>query len=215
MERHMSIEDTTAVLSAACPECEADVRFDRTPLAGQVVQCVVGGQIGRYRRRFRGGQPRGLGSGQARLGDHVRGHGSVGEGDDLVADRHDVGVDRVADRGDGADALPAQHGRLVVLPGIQADGQQHVAVAQRGVRDLDGDLVGSGAGARYRGEPEVVQDAGGGNFYVSDRTSWFPSFNSFKDYATYDLTFRVPKGQTFTAQPETGPYADMPESERP
>jgi hypothetical protein len=26
---------------------------------------------------------------------------------------------------------------------------------------------------------------------------------------------RVPKGQTFTAQPETGPYADMPESERP
>jgi virulence factor Mce-like protein len=26
---------------------------------------------------------------------------------------------------------------------------------------------------------------------------------------------RVPKGQTFTARPETGPYADMPESERP
>ena len=26
---------------------------------------------------------------------------------------------------------------------------------------------------------------------------------------------RVPEGQTFTAEPETGEYADMPESERP
>jgi hypothetical protein len=26
---------------------------------------------------------------------------------------------------------------------------------------------------------------------------------------------RVPKGQTFTAEPETGEYADMPRSERP
>ena len=26
---------------------------------------------------------------------------------------------------------------------------------------------------------------------------------------------RVPEGQTFTAEPETGEYADMPKSERP
>jgi phospholipid/cholesterol/gamma-HCH transport system substrate-binding protein len=32
---------------------------------------------------------------------------------------------------------------------------------------------------------------------------------------TFTGRSRVPKGQTFTAQPETGPYADMPESERP
>ena len=40
---------------------------------------------------------------------------------------------------------------------------------------------------------EVIRDAGGGNFYVGLRTSWYPSLNTFNDYATYDLTFRVPK----------------------
>ena len=47
----------------------------------------------------------------------------------------------------------------------------------------------------YQGD-KVVQDAGGGNFYVGARTSWYPSVNSFKDRATYDLTFKVPKQYT-------------------
>jgi len=44
----------------------------------------------------------------------------------------------------------------------------------------------------YRGD-KVVQDAGGGNFAVGARTSWYPSVNAFNDRATFDLTFKVPK----------------------
>jgi len=38
----------------------------------------------------------------------------------------------------------------------------------------------------------VLDDAGGGNFAVSARTSWYPSVNSFNDRATFDLTFKIP-----------------------
>jgi hypothetical protein len=44
----------------------------------------------------------------------------------------------------------------------------------------------------YQGE-KVLQDAGGGNFAVGARTSWYPNVNTFKDRATFDLTFKVPK----------------------
>jgi hypothetical protein len=43
----------------------------------------------------------------------------------------------------------------------------------------------------YQGD-KVVEDAGGGNFAVGARTSWYPSINSFNDRATFDLTFKVP-----------------------
>jgi hypothetical protein len=44
----------------------------------------------------------------------------------------------------------------------------------------------------YQGE-KVLQDAGGGNFAIGARTSWYPNVNTFKDRATFDLTFKVPK----------------------
>jgi hypothetical protein len=44
----------------------------------------------------------------------------------------------------------------------------------------------------YQGD-RVIQDAGGGNFAVGARTSWYPSVNAFNDRATFDLTFKVPK----------------------
>src|SRR6185503_6450728 len=47
----------------------------------------------------------------------------------------------------------------------------------------------------YQGD-KVVQDAGGGNFAVGARTSWYPSVNAFNDRATFDLTFKVPKQYT-------------------
>src|SRR5262249_51956380 len=47
----------------------------------------------------------------------------------------------------------------------------------------------------YRGD-RVVQDAGGGNFSVGARESWYPSANAFNDRATFDLTFKVPKKYT-------------------
>lgn len=39
----------------------------------------------------------------------------------------------------------------------------------------------------------VVEDAGGGNFAVGARTSWYPTAGSFSDRATFDLTYRFPK----------------------
>jgi hypothetical protein len=43
----------------------------------------------------------------------------------------------------------------------------------------------------YQGN-KVIEDAGGGNFAVGARTSWYPSVNEFNDRATFDLTFKVP-----------------------
>ncbi len=50
----------------------------------------------------------------------------------------------------------------------------------------------------YQGE-KVLQDAGGGNFAIGARTSWYPNFNTFKDRATFDLTFKVPKQFTLVS----------------
>ena len=50
----------------------------------------------------------------------------------------------------------------------------------------------------YAGE-KVIRDAGGGSFYVGNRTSWYPSLNAFNDYCTYDLIFRVPKKYNLVA----------------
>src|SRR5262245_2470848 len=44
----------------------------------------------------------------------------------------------------------------------------------------------------YQGN-KVIEDAGGGNFAVGARTSWYPSVNAFNDRATFDLTFKTPK----------------------
>ena len=50
----------------------------------------------------------------------------------------------------------------------------------------------------YQGE-KVLQDAGGGNFAIGARTSWYPNVNTFKDRATFDLTFKVPKQFTLVS----------------
>jgi len=44
----------------------------------------------------------------------------------------------------------------------------------------------------YAGD-KVLYDAGGGSYYVSARTSWYPNLNGFGEKALYDLTFKVPK----------------------
>jgi hypothetical protein len=50
----------------------------------------------------------------------------------------------------------------------------------------------------YQGE-KVLRDAGGGNFAIGARTSWYPNVNTFKDRATFDLTFKVPKQFTLVS----------------
>lgn len=43
----------------------------------------------------------------------------------------------------------------------------------------------------YSGK-EVLQGAGGDNYYVGARTSWYPNFGVFTSATTYDLVFRAP-----------------------
>lgn len=50
----------------------------------------------------------------------------------------------------------------------------------------------------YSGD-KVVHKAGGGNFSVGAREDWYPSVNTFRDHAKYDLTFRVPKEYTLVS----------------
>jgi Peptidase family M1 domain/Carboxypeptidase regulatory-like domain len=45
---------------------------------------------------------------------------------------------------------------------------------------------------QYAGD-KVVDQAGGGSFYVRARTSWYPNLNGFGEQALYDLTFKVPR----------------------
>lgn len=46
---------------------------------------------------------------------------------------------------------------------------------------------------------QVIHNAGGGNFSVGARTSWYPSSYAFLDQATYDLTFKIPKQYTLVS----------------
>ena len=50
----------------------------------------------------------------------------------------------------------------------------------------------------YEGD-KVIRDAGGGNFAVGARTSWYPSVNPFDDRATFELTFKYPKKFTLVS----------------
>ena len=44
----------------------------------------------------------------------------------------------------------------------------------------------------YAGD-HVLNDAGGGSYYVLARTSWYPNLNGFGERALYDLTYQVPR----------------------
>lgn len=52
---------------------------------------------------------------------------------------------------------------------------------------------------QYKGG-DALRDSGGGNFFLIPRSTWYPNaYNSgaFGDRATFDMTFRFPKGNTF------------------
>ena len=46
---------------------------------------------------------------------------------------------------------------------------------------------------RYAGK-EILRDMGEGNYAVGARESWYPNFGTFRVLSTFDLTYRVPKG---------------------
>jgi hypothetical protein len=68
----------------------------------------------------------------------------------------------------------------VVMPEAMAKGSTHQLVVE------------------YAGD-KVVRKAGGGNFAVEARESWYPNVNTFRDHVPYDLTFKVPKQYTLVA----------------
>src|SRR5262249_52316210 len=68
----------------------------------------------------------------------------------------------------------------VILPQPAAAGTSHEVVVE------------------YQGD-KVVHKAGGGNFSVGARQSWYPNLNSFHDHARYDLIFKVPKQYTLVS----------------
>jgi len=69
----------------------------------------------------------------------------------------------------------------------QRDGTLYAIMPEPMVKDRPYQLS-----IEYSGD-KVISDAGGGNFSVEARSSWYPSVNSFTDQATYDLTYRVPR----------------------
>jgi len=75
----------------------------------------------------------------------------------------------------------------------KADGSLYVILPESMKRGTEGQLQ-----IEYQGD-KVVHKAGGGNFSVGARESWYPNVNTFRDHATYDLTFRVPKRYTLVS----------------
>ena len=82
------------------------------------------------------------------------------------------------------------------LPFIQedrkADGTFHVVMPEPMVKDRAYQLE-----IEYSGD-QVIHNAGGGNFSVGARTSWYPN-NPFPDQAKFDLTYKVPREYTLVS----------------
>jgi hypothetical protein len=62
--------------------------------------------------------------------------------------------------------------------------------------------IPSGESLRLRvdyGGSDVVKEYSRGAFFVGARTSWYPNLDVFRDLATFELTFRVPKAYSVIA----------------
>ena len=80
-----------------------------------------------------------------------------------------------------------------VQEGRNLDGSFFVVMPQPMPRGSRHDLT-----VEYQGD-KVVRNAGGGNFSVGARTSWYPSLNTFRDHTLYHLVFKVPKDYTLVS----------------
>ena len=80
------------------------------------------------------------------------------------------------------------------IPFIQEDrrhdGSFYVVLPEALKKDDEQQLL-----VEYQGD-KVVHNAGGGNFSVGARTSWYPSMNAFRDHSRFHLIFKVPKQYT-------------------
>jgi aminopeptidase N len=93
--------------------------------------------------------------------------------------------------------VSAVHAGGQSVPFIQEDrkhdGGLYVILPEATTKDQDYRLT-----FEYSGD-KVLEKAGGGNFAVGARTSWYPNVNAFKDQATYELIFKVPRQYTLVS----------------
>ena len=92
---------------------------------------------------------------------------------------------------------------------VTADGQALSFIQEDKNSDADFAVIlpqPLAAGEKYTittvyGGKEAVSNEGGGNYFPLSRENWYPNNMgaSFGEYATYDMTFRIPKGMKMAA----------------
>lgn len=80
-----------------------------------------------------------------------------------------------------------------IQEGRHQDGSFYVILPEATVKGKHHEIA-----VEYEGD-KVIFAEGSGNYSVGARTSWYPTVNSFRDRATYDLTFHVSKRFTLVS----------------
>ncbi len=80
-----------------------------------------------------------------------------------------------------------------VQEGPRSDGSFYVVLPEATVKDRLYRLL-----VEYDGD-KVVRNEGSGSYAVGARENWYPNTGAFRDRATFDLIFRVPRGLTLVS----------------
>ena len=111
---------------------------------------------------------------------------------------------------DGMRVVPFDLFRTLRVRSVKAEDGQFLSFIQED-KNEDADFAVILPKALSRGEhftvateyegKEAVTNEGGGNYFPVARSNWYPNnpASSFGEYATYDMTFRIPKGMQIAA----------------
>lgn len=118
-----------------------------------------------------------------------------------------VAETRITARQDGVRVLPFELFATLRVDSVSGEGGQQLSFIQEN-KDQDADFAVILPRELKKGESfvlttkyggkDAVYNEGGGNYYPIAREDWYPSLG-FGQYATYDMTFRVPKGMRMVA----------------
>jgi hypothetical protein len=110
---------------------------------------------------------------------------------------------------DGLQVLPLMLFPSLRVQSVTADGQSLFFIQENKNEDADFAVVlpkPLSAGEKFTftttyGGKDAVSDEGGDNYFPIARQDWYPNsmYGSFGEYASYDLTFRIPKGMKMAA----------------
>jgi hypothetical protein len=113
---------------------------------------------------------------------------------------------------DGLRVVPFDLFRSLRVQSVSADGQALSFIQED--KNADGDFAvilpkSLAMGEKYTitsayNGKEAVSDEGGGNYFPVSRENWYPNNPGagFGEYASYDMTFRIPKGMKMAATGE-------------